>query len=359
MINQRYLIKILDKTYTYRELIDKVKYANVLKYVQANLNKRYFYLTWMRIEEVKPYLLEKVRAYIVASNEDNREEGIKLTYFNYFSYHILQQYLFLLDEDELDSYLDSEMSRLYDCINYNIDNVDFFKEIEALNSYEPYKISKDEHINNDITLNPIWADDLGYIDGISVDIFRPLAYVCYSEKDILDIGVRYGIEIPQELSKLDKIEFLISNYPPTSKFYARPETLDAYSKDLLPDLLYIPEEIHKLSKIERLQAEILRLEQEIISKEASKEDMYKFEYQYIDNTPPAPKKRSKIATLLFAILFTVLFLLAVLTIFYVISQYITTNFSSNLDSFLNKIKFGGKGFSIIIREFLNSIGIGE
>lgn len=87
----------------------------------------------------------------------------------------------------------------------NFDNL--FRLIRSLENVPPLEVL-DGTKYNDI-LNPLFYDENNSIDGLTLEIFRPVVYKCSTLGEVRDIGKKYGVNVPRRLRKQELVEIII------------------------------------------------------------------------------------------------------------------------------------------------------
>ncbi|MDR2828563.1 MAG: hypothetical protein LBV51_04000, partial [Acholeplasmatales bacterium] len=201
-----------------------------------------------------------------------------LRFFDLYSEFCLQNYLYLLTDEEKVDYMLLLLANMLDTLSYKQISLDFLKVF--LN--EPAKNTKYDFYNLENELNKIFVDKYENVelDGLKIDLLRKVLYNSLSSADIYKFGLKYGVTIPKrlkkneligyvlqrlnlaserentytreklekmppiiierfakdnnisigsDLKKEDMIEYVLANHGSVKLYYRRPETIDAYS----------------------------------------------------------------------------------------------------------------------------------
>ncbi|HHW79588.1 MAG TPA: hypothetical protein GX742_02160 [Acholeplasmataceae bacterium] len=142
------------------------------------------------------------------------EMNYRLSWFN--------QYTELQLVNLLDFYKNPKINKEHleelwlEMINYmvekKISEKDFNQLIELSVKHvkvEGLKLPKDIIGYND-TLNVLFFDDLGEIDGLTQDVIRPVLYKSSTLTEIRKMGTKYGVNVPRRLKKSELINIIVS-----------------------------------------------------------------------------------------------------------------------------------------------------
>lgn len=61
---------------------------------------------------------------------------------------------------------------------------------------------------NDV-LNPLFFDEENCIDGLTLEIFRPVVFKCSTLVEVREIGKKYGVNVPRRLRKQELVEIIL------------------------------------------------------------------------------------------------------------------------------------------------------
>lgn len=82
-----------------------------------------------------------------------------------------------------------------------------FRLIRSLENVPPLEVLDGKKYND--ILNPLFYDEKNVIDGLTLEIFRPVVYKCSTLGEVRDIGKKYGVNVPRRLKKQELVEIII------------------------------------------------------------------------------------------------------------------------------------------------------
>jgi len=156
----------------------------------------------LRIQVLQDVLEPSVTAYRKEKEGTADDLRYRLGFFSLMSEYQLQNLLFnVFNSKELENkYLVALFTRVYS----QLENQDF---LEPLFTYKTDKKKSVSVKALDASLNPIFTDDQTLLDGVDINLLRPLLYNGSMIEEIKEFGLKYGVKVPKRLRK----EELISN----------------------------------------------------------------------------------------------------------------------------------------------------
>ena len=204
-INFERSIVVKKKTYTLRELVDK------LSSLSSEVVKDFFGLIGLTVpRKIRMHALRETLKETVYKTIEERESladelGYRLSWFKRYSEYQLENLLKYFNDEKLNKeYLERLWVLL---IDYLLDKK--VSEDEFINFInKKVKNEDDIHTYNE-KINPIFFDEPNEIDGLHPNIFRPVLYKSSTLVEIREIGRKYGVNVPRRLKKNELADIIV------------------------------------------------------------------------------------------------------------------------------------------------------
>lgn len=204
-INFERSIVVKKKTYTLRELVDK------LASLPSEVVTEFFSLIGLtvprklRMHALRETLKEHVYKTIEERESLADELGYRLSWFKRYSEHQLENLLKFYDDKKLNQ---EYVERLWVLlVDYLLDKK--VSEDEFTNFINKKAKNADDVFTYNQKSNPIFYDEPNEIDGLHPDIFRPVLYKSSTLVEIREIGKKYGVDVPRRLKKNELADIII------------------------------------------------------------------------------------------------------------------------------------------------------
>ncbi|MDD2575322.1 MAG: hypothetical protein PHD47_02495 [Acholeplasmataceae bacterium] len=162
----------------------------------------------IRIRVLKTVLNPSVKNKMIVEDNLSDEVQYRLGWYDNFSETQLINLLPQFNDDNLiNKYLDELWLNLLSYIvSKKVSESDTLKlyELSQKYQYEPFFDVKDFNKKIDV----LFYDNPDEIDGLSVDVFRPVLFKSSTTVEIREIGEKYGVKVPRRIKKQELVEII-------------------------------------------------------------------------------------------------------------------------------------------------------
>ena len=162
----------------------------------------------IRISVLRTVLNPSVKNKMIVEENLSDEVQYRLGWYDNFSETQLINLLPLFNDDDLiNRYLDELWLNLLSYIvSKKVSESDTFKLFELSQKYQ-YEPFFDVVVFNK-KIDVLFYDNPDEIDGLSVDVFRPILFKSSTTVEIREIGEKYGVKVPRRIKKQELVEII-------------------------------------------------------------------------------------------------------------------------------------------------------
>lgn len=220
-------IKILKKEYIVNDLIQPLAnypVENVKEFFNGiNLS----FPRELRIHVLKETLRQEVLQTRVQRATLADEMNYRLSWFNQFTEVQLNNLFKFYQDPVLEKrYLENLWLSIIEYItDKSISANDFTNLIEAATSYSKKEgLQLQDVLSYNNTLNPLFFDSKGHIDGLNPNTIRPVLYKSSTITEIRELGLKYNVDVPKRLRKAELLEIILAELKDRNEYTEEKET---------------------------------------------------------------------------------------------------------------------------------------
>lgn len=220
-------LKVLKKEYIISEILETlINYpsANVVEFFNGiSLN----FPREIRIESLKKVLRPKVLKTRVERASLADEMNYRLSWFNQFTEVQLNNLFKFYKEPVLEKLYFEELwlSIIEYITDRSIDPKDLIELIDRTKNYaKAKKISLEDAIVYNDTLDVLFFDEKGKIDGLRQEVIRPVLYKSSTLTEIRQLGSKYQVNVPKRLKKSELLEIIVKELKDRNEYTEVKET---------------------------------------------------------------------------------------------------------------------------------------
>ncbi|VEU80685.1 hypothetical protein [Haploplasma axanthum] len=206
-------ITVLKKEYNVKDIVE------VLSNNPANKTLEFFqtiglsFPRELRINQLRDVL----RMPVLLTREERAsladEMNYRLSWFNQFTEtQLVNLFSFFKDTDLDKKYLEHLwLAMIEHMTDKKISEHDFERFIkESTEHSKKNGIKLQNVIDYNKTINPLFFDQKGKIDGLKPDVFRPVLYKSSTITEIRELGLKYDVNVPKRLRKNELIDIIVA-----------------------------------------------------------------------------------------------------------------------------------------------------
>lgn len=205
-------ITVLNKERTIQEILDTLIYYPAKNVVEFFKSINLSFPRNLRISVLR----ETLREQVLSTREERAsladEMNYRLSWFNqYTETQLVNLFKFYKDERLEKAYLESLWLEIVNYIvNKKIAETDFDYLIESsINHVKAQGLLIGDIVKYNDDLNAMFYDDAHKIDGLTLDIIRPVLFKSSTLTEIRQIGRKYGVNVPTRLRKNELVDIIV------------------------------------------------------------------------------------------------------------------------------------------------------
>ena len=205
-------IIVSGKEYLVTELVEKLTYVDEKKMVTFFKSINLTIPIDVRREAIQELLASKVKQTIIDRSHLADELGYKLTFFDrYTDSQLVNLVEFYNTKGEITtSYLATFWRHIIGYfVERGVSQEDFAALVKLATAAQRAKTQINTKEFND-GIKEIFHDDLGHIDGLSQEEFRPTVYHSTTLPELRQIGLKYGVNVPKRIKKTELLDIIFT-----------------------------------------------------------------------------------------------------------------------------------------------------